>query len=92
MTTSDEPLIPHGRLKTDKSLTDKPPEHTTSMKVRNYDATTAEGLAFALLGCLNFGPDGKSLPTFQREAIDLIQHALNAARRAGTMTDSVAES
>jgi hypothetical protein len=47
------------------------------MKIRNYDATTAEGLAFALLGCLDFGPEGKSMPTFRPEAIELIQKALD---------------
>ena len=45
--------------------------------------TTAEGLAFALLGCLDFGPEGKSMPTFRPEAIRLIQEALDKAQADG---------
>lgn len=52
----------------------------TTVKIRNYDPATAEGLAFALLGCLDFGPDGKAMPTFRPEGIDLIRRALEAAR------------
>jgi hypothetical protein len=54
-------------------------------RIRNYDATTARGLAFALLGRLDFGRDGRSMPTFGPEAIDLIQRALDKAREEGAV-------
>jgi hypothetical protein len=38
---------------------------TQTEKLRLYDSTTPERLAFALLGCLDFGKDGKCGPTFR---------------------------
>ena len=62
-------------------------DHKTNTTIhRLYDATTPEGLAFALLGCLNFGKDGKSGPTFRPEAIDLITEALKPLHTLGQIT------
>lgn len=55
-------------------------------KYRMYDITTPEGLAFGLLGCLYFGKDGKSGPTFRQEAIDLITEAMSPMKSLAQIT------